>query len=85
MTFQPGKLGSAIETFKLMVAANNHHTWSPWWCKFADQAFADLIALEVELKIAKSDKEMLQKKLATLQKKYKIASEMLNKQMKDEP
>lgn len=85
MTFQPGKLGSAIHTFKLMIAAHNHHTWSPWWRQFADQAFADLIALEVELKILKKDKEIMAKKLSTLQKKYKIASDMLEKQMRDEP
>ena len=47
-----GRLGSAIKDFKSLVRRGDHKSWPEFWRDFAEQAFADLIALEVELEEA---------------------------------
>lgn len=53
-----GKLGSALIHFKLAICNDHHSEWPRYWREFADQAFADLIALETEMKFLreKADK-----------------------------
>lgn len=43
-----GKLYAALEDFKLGYCAGMTKSWPRYWKEFADQAFADLIAMEVE-------------------------------------
>lgn len=50
-----GKLGQALKDFKLMYAAGATENWTPYWKEFAQQAMADLIALEFEVMTLKLD------------------------------
>lgn len=43
-----GKLGQAIIDFRKHYCLGATQEWSLYWKEFADQAFTDLIAIEVE-------------------------------------
>lgn len=41
-----GKLYRALHDFKMAYASGQTDAWPQYWKEFADQAFADLMALE---------------------------------------
>lgn len=44
-----GKLGQALQDFKYFYCSGQTKQWPRFWKEFAAQAFADLIALEVQI------------------------------------